>query len=173
MQIGIKKHLILQTLLMKYILASVCFVAVLIIACTSSKQPELFSIDNLLTEQFIINTDRDTVLQTSKGALLKIHKGALVSTDGKPVTLDIKEAYSTTDIIKAGLTTTTNGQPLSSGGMIYINAAEGQGGTIKNAIEVAMPSHNLSNQMQLYKGETTADEKINWIEPKICQRISR
>jgi cytochrome c2 len=151
---------------MKYIISSLIVCFVILFACNSSKQASLFSTDNLETEQFIVNTERDTVLQTSKGAFLKIPKGALVSADGKPVKLDIKEAYSMSDIIKAGLTTTSNGEPLSSGGMIYINAADGQEVTIKEGIQVALPSNNLSDSMKLYKGETTDDGKINWVEPK-------
>jgi hypothetical protein len=150
---------------MKYIFTALLFTAVLFFACNQTKQTELFDIDNLKTEQFTVNTDRDTVLQTAKGAILKIPKGVLASADGKPVKLDIKEAYSMADIIKAGLTTTTNGQPLSSGGMIYINAADGQNVTINEGIQVAIPSTNISNEMKLYKGETTADGRLNWIDP--------
>src|SRR5436190_5701532 len=150
---------------MKYIFTALLFTAVLFFACDQSKQTDLFSLENLKTEQFTVNTDRDTVLQTAKGAILKIPKGVLASADGKPVKLEIKEAYSMADIIKAGLTTTTNGQPLSSGGMIYINAANGQNVTINEGIQVAVPSNNISNEMKLYKGETTADGKLNWIEP--------
>jgi hypothetical protein len=151
---------------MKYIFTGLLFTAVFFFACNETKQSPQFGTNNLKAEQFTVNTDRDTVLQTAKGALLKISKGALVSADGKPVKLDIKEAYSMADIIKAGLTTTTNGQPLSSGGMIYINAADGQQVTIKQAIQVALPSNNLNDSMKLYKGETTTDGKINWVEPK-------
>jgi hypothetical protein len=152
---------------MKYIISSLIVCFVILFACNTSKQAKLFSTDNLETEQFIVNTERDTVLQTSKGAFLKIPKGALVSADGKPVKLDIKEAYSMSDIIKAGLTTTSNGKPLSSGGMIYINAADGQQVTIKEGIQVALPSNNLNDSMKLYKGETTEDGKVNWVDPKI------
>jgi hypothetical protein len=49
--------------------------------------------------------------------------------------------------------------------MIYINAANGQNVTINEGIQVAIPSHNISNEMKLYKGETTAEGKLNWIEP--------
>lgn len=164
MQIGINRHLIPQTLFMKYIISSFVILLVVLFSCNSSRNAELFSTDNLKTERFIINTEQDTVLETPGGALLNIPKGSL-SADGNSVTLDIKEAYTISDIIKAGLTTTSNGIPLSSGGMIYINAKE-KNVRINKALQVALPSNNLSKEMQLYKGEANAGGKINWVDPK-------
>ena len=130
---------------MKYFLPALVITLAIFYSCNSSRNAELFSTDSLKTEQFTINTDKDTVLQTPGGALLNIPKGSLESTDGNSVTLEIKEAYAIADIIKAGLTTTSNGQPLSSGGMIYINPKAGQKVTIKKPLRVAIPSNNLDN----------------------------
>ncbi|MEO8405731.1 MAG: c-type cytochrome [Chitinophagaceae bacterium] len=121
--------------------------------------------DNLETTQYVISTDRDTILQTKNGAFLKIPKGTLTSDNGSTATFDIKEAYSISQMIQGGLTTASNGAPLSSGGMIYINAAKGQNITINQKIQVAIPADFLQKGMQLYKGEEGKDGKINWADP--------
>jgi mono/diheme cytochrome c family protein len=149
---------------MKYIISSFVILLVVLFSCNSSRNAELFSTDNLKTERFTIYTEQDTVLETPGGALLNIPKGSL-SADGNSVTLEIKEAYTIADIIKASLTTTSNAIPLSSGGMIYINAKE-KNVKINKALQVALPSNNLSREMLLYKGEVNAGGKINWIDPK-------
>lgn len=124
----------------------------------------LFSTDSLQTQNYTIDINADTLLATAGGAWLKIEKGTF-SAAGNKVTLEIKEAYSIEQIIKAGLTTQSNGQPLSSGGMIYINAAAGQKVTVNKAFKVALPSSFLDKDMQLYKGEKNAAGNINWTNP--------
>src|SRR5688572_13696938 len=123
---------------MKYLLA-LCFIVSIISCRDENAKTNRFTTDSLPPQQFSINTDRDTTLQTSNGALLKIPKGAIVSENGSTVTLEIKEAYSMEQMIKGGLTTSANGEPLSSGGMIYINGVAGQQLKIKQAIKVALP----------------------------------
>jgi len=159
---------------MKYIIPLLVVGLAILFSCNST-QKKLFSTDNLKTEQFTIDTDKDTLLQTPGGALLNIPKGSLNAENGNSVTLEIKEAYTTADIIKGGLTTTSNGEPLSSGGMIYVNAKE-KNVKITKAFQVALPSNNLNSEMQLYKGEVNTNGKINWVNlvalPKNKQLIA-
>lgn len=132
----------------------------------------LFSTDSLQTQNYTIDINADTLLATAGGAWLKIEKGTF-SAAGNKVTLEIKEAYSIEQIIKAGLTTQSNGQPLSSGGMIYINAAAGQKVTVNKAFKVALPSSFLDKDMQLYKGEKNAAGNINWTNPSTVDTNSQ
>jgi hypothetical protein len=148
---------------MKFIAITAFFAFLIVIGCnTSNKQEKLLTPDNLLSKQYTINVDKDTTLQTENGALLKIPKGALKPASGNTVTLEIKEAYSVRQMIQAGLTTESNGDPLSSGGMIYINAIDGQSVTFTQPIKVAVPADYLQKGMQLYKGEQN-NGKVNWI----------
>ncbi|MEI9912481.1 MAG: cytochrome c [Bacteroidota bacterium] len=138
-----------------------------IISCnTSNNANKLLSTDNLPLQEYTIDITRDTTLVTKNGALLKISKGSLATDKGNTVALEIKEAYSLQQMIEAGLTTQSDGEPLSSGGMIFINAAAGQNVTITQAIKVAMPSRSLSKGMQLFKGEKDENGNINWKEPR-------
>ena len=138
---------------------------VLVFSCNqgADQQSSVTGIDKLASQFFNININKDTVLKTLNGAILDIAKGSLSSSDSV-VQLEIKEAYSLEEMIKARLTTQSNGQPLSSGGMLYINAAGGQQIKITKAIRVAVPTKFYNSKMQLYKGEQTADG-INWTNP--------
>jgi len=150
---------------MKYIILLLTSLA-LIISCNTGKKTSLLSKpDDMIADEYVINIEKDTTLITKNGALLKIPKGSLATDNGNTVTLEIKEAYSIQQMIQAGLTTQSNGDPLSSGGMIYINAAAGQNVTIKQAIKVAIPANYLANNMQLFKGERTDDGSVNWNNP--------
>ncbi len=96
---------------------------------------------------------------------MKIPKGAIDAGDKKQVTLEIKEAYTIADMIRGGLTTKSGEEPLSSGGMIYINPKKGQSATLKKKIDVALPTRFKEPGMKLFKGEETADGQLNWVKP--------
>ncbi|MBN8673648.1 MAG: hypothetical protein J0L56_05915 [Chitinophagales bacterium] len=152
---------------MKKIIALLSLITVVIIACTTNQQTNslLSKPGDVKADEYSITIDRDTTLVTKNGALLNIPKGALATDNGNTVVLEIKEAYSLEQMIRYGLTTSSGDEPLSSGGMIYVNAKAGQNVTIKQAIKVAIPTDYLSPGMQLFKGEETKDGNINWIEP--------
>lgn len=151
---------------MKKIIACLVLFTAFIIACNSGKNKSLLSKpDDIVADEYVINIDKDTTLQTKNGALLKIPKGSLATDNGNTVVLEIKEAYSMEQMILAGLTTQSNGQPLSSGGMIYINAKAGQNVTIKQAIKVSTPANYLNPDMQLFKGEKDDKGNVNWNNP--------
>ena len=149
---------------MRYIFTLLIIGFVLFIGCNTPTNSKLFSTGSLPAEQFSIHTDKDTTLQTKNGALLKVPKGAL-SVDGGVANLEIKEAYSIQQMIQAGLVTNSNGEPLSSGGMIYINAAGGQKITFNQPIKVAIPTDYLAKDMNLFKGQKDENGNINWTDP--------
>ena len=111
---------------------------VVIFACTNEKDKSILNTDALQTQTIKVNTTRDTVITTAKGALLKIEKGSF-SGSNTEVELQLKEAYSFEDIVRAGLTTRSNGKPLSSDGMIYINATDDDIEIVK-PINVSLPT---------------------------------
>ncbi len=151
---------------MKKTIPCLVLLTAIIIACNTGKNKSLLSKpDELVAEEYVINIDKDTTLQTKNGALLKIPKGSLATDNGNTVVLEIKEAYTMEQMILAGLTTQSNGQPLSSGGMIYINAKAGQNVTIKQAIKISTPANYLNPDMQLFKGEKDDKGNINWNNP--------
>ncbi len=139
---------------------------ILIYACSHTGKNALLSTPaDMPAGEYTINTDRDTVLLTKHGALLKIPQGAIDAGDQKQVILEIKEAYTIADMIRGGLTTKSGEEPLSSGGMIYINPQKGQSATLKKKIDVALPTRYKEPGMKLFKGEETADGQLNWVKP--------
>lgn len=115
---------------------------------------------------FSVNISSDTVLMTNSGCIIKLPMGTLESSSNQ-VKLEIKEALSNTEIVLAGLTTMSGSQPLSSGGMIYINAAEGYKIEIKKEIEILVPSRTYNPNMEVFKGEEKDNGSIDWIEPTV------
>lgn len=145
-------------------------VAVLFMAVIACQQADhivrQFLNPNRLPSQFFnVDITKDTTLVTTKGAVIKLPKGSL-SASSNPVTLEVKEAYTIEDIIAGGLATTSNGQPLSSGGMIYLNAAPEQHVKILQPVAIATPTPFINPNMQLYTGETQQDGSINWTRPQ-------
>ncbi|MBO9731245.1 MAG: cytochrome c [Chitinophaga sp.] len=122
---------------------------------------------HLLPSQFFnIDTRTDTVLKTTKGASIYIKAGAINTTTGHTVALEVKEAYTIADIVRAGLYTRSNGQPLSSGGMIYIAPINKLDAAVVKPIGVKLPAPFITKGMQLFKGEYTKDSSINWTDPQ-------
>lgn len=120
--------------------------------------------DNIASQYFDINIQKDTTLQTRGGATIFIPKDAIAATDKRTrVKLELKEAYTIEDILKAGLRTKSGMQVLSSGGMLFLNAADA---TLKKGISVSIPSKNVKPGMQLFEGKPTEDGSIDWQNPQ-------
>lgn len=155
---------------MKYYVLAALSVLVVLFSCQSSnngvEKPvnTLLRPDQMPTEEFTVNIDRDTVLETKNGALLRIPAGAL-SSSSKNVTLEIKDAFSLSQMIQSGLTTQAGNDLLASDGMIFIGPKAGQDVTINKGIDVAIPSKAISPDMQLFTGKENADGSIDWTDP--------
>ena len=148
------------------LLSLIGIIIISIIACKTAKVKTILQKPGDVTpDVYSINIEKDTTLITKNGAILKIPKGSIASGGSSTVTLEIREAYSLEQMMKSGLTTKANGELLSSGGMIYINAKGGQNVTIKQAIKVALPANYLNPDMKLFKGETDIEGSINWTNP--------
>ena len=126
----------------------------------------ILSQGNLTSQFFDVPVDKDTVLHTAKGAIISIPNGALSAGTATRVKLEVKEAYSMTDIILAGLTTKAGKNILSSGGMIYINPVDNSNVTITKPISVSIPTDHQQDGMQLYKGQKKSDGTIDWTDPQ-------
>lgn len=152
---------------MKKIVLAIITLSLIVTACRHSDRVpnKLLSKDKLISQLFTINANKDTVLTTANGAFITIPQGALQSDSKTTVQLEIKEAYSMEQIILASLITQSNGRPLSSGGMIYINAVGGQTIKISKAIGIRIPTAYIDRKMQLFKGEEDRNGNINWVKP--------
>lgn len=141
-----------------------CLLAlVLLFSCANEKAASVLNPDALTTQVYQINTTKDTILTTTNGAKIQIAAGSFSGGDGT-VNLQVKEAYSIEDIVKAGLTTQSNGDVLRSDGMIYLDAV-GNDITIIKPLGISLPTEEYQPGMQLFTGEVK-DGAINWTNPK-------
>ncbi len=107
--------------------------------------------------------DDPTVRQTvrgDQGGVFIIDPNSLVGPDGKlvngPVTIELIEAYDLSDMLIAGLTTTSGNRPLETGGMIKLTATDAAGRELqlKEGAKLAssIPTQNFNEQMKLFVG---------------------
>lgn len=130
---------------------------------------EVGSIDSLQVQEFVVQIDRDTTLQTAEGAVIKIAAQSLQSTN-KNVVLLVKEAYTMEDMIRAGLTTKSGKDLLSSGGMFYIQAKDSANVKIAKPLSIAVPTDEVRSKMKLFTGQTTPIGKIDWQDPVALEK---
>ncbi|MGV6860766.1 MAG: c-type cytochrome [Putridiphycobacter sp.] len=125
-----------------------------------------FSNQMLDQEVFSINTKLDTVIENKDGIIIYIPANAF-DTDSENIEVLVQSAIHAEDILYAGLSTTSNGNELETGGMFYVDAFDGKNrvNLVKN-LEVNVPTQNKIEGMQLYKGEKTPEGEINWVNPK-------
>lgn len=151
---------------MKKIYFLSCLLIILFSCNNIPRNPAVLKTSNLKSNFINIKADKSYQLKTGKGAIIKIDSGTFSVPAGKEIQLEIKEAYSSGDMILAGLTTQSNGRILRTGGMIFFNATS-QGNTLefKKPVSISVPSPNYDKDMQLFKGVYAADSTINWVEP--------
>ncbi len=162
------RYLSINNLRMKKIILICTLFTLVVAACRQQdkKASSLLNKNNLLAQLFTVDINKDTTLKTANGAFIHIPEGALSNSGNTMVQLEIKEAYSMEQILMAGLSTQSNGWPLSSGGMIYINAMGGQSVTITKKLSIKIPTAAIDKNMQLYKGDTDKNGNINWTKPE-------
>lgn len=146
-----------------------CFFALLILslfACNNKPSKTAYfsklSGDSLLVQLVTIDNSRDTIIRTVNGALIAINSGSFSS---GLVQLEIKEAYSLSSMILAGLTTESDGKPLSSGGMISVEAKDKNVVLVK-PVSISLPADTLDPKMLLYRGKKNKDGRMNWEDPQ-------
>lgn len=127
---------------------------------------------NLPAQLFQIDSRRDTVIETESGIVVAIPRQAFTDKEGEApqgtIELELKEALNPAQIISAGLSTSSNGELLETGGMFYINAKQ-QGKQLRLKKEkqllVEIPTDDFKENMLLFEGKRKQDGNINWINP--------
>ncbi len=132
---------------------------------------QLYSVDNLPTLTFDINTERDTSINTEYGIKFFIPKNCFVDSFENLVNgnikIEVKEAMKPADFVLGNLTTTSDNKTLQSGGMFYIQATlNGSNLSINKdkSIDVSVPSQNKFPDMLVFEGQKDSSS-INWNNP--------
>lgn len=128
------------------------------------------------SEFFEIDPNKDNVLEGSNGTVIAAPMGCFLDKNGNPVTeniqIELKEALSIEEMILSNLTTTAEGKPLETDGMIYLNAsANGEALTIdkNNPIYIEIPTEKVKDGMQVYKGTRDENGNMEWSNPKVLE----
>lgn len=125
---------------------------------------EVGSRDSLKTQSYVVNIHKDERIRTEHGTVILIPANTLQSKDST-VELLVKEAYTMEDMIRAGLTTKSGNDLLSSGGMFYIQAKDSANVKIVKPLSIGIPTDEVNSDMKLFTGQTTPLGKIDWQDP--------
>lgn len=119
--------------------------------------------------RLIVQPDREQQVTTARGTIVVVPAQSFVFEDGAvptgPVELTVKEAFTFFDFLSQNLSTTSDGQLLQTGGMVYIGAqSEGRPLSLADgaALTVAIPAGNVDPGMELFYGQQDGDGDINW-----------
>lgn len=143
----------------------------------TDKLQESAPIDQLKSTFFAWNAN-DTAFLSAEGVLVSIPDNALLL-NGKPykepAVIQWQEALDGASIVKAGLSTVSDGKLLETQGMFSFSAKtpEGKQLTInpKVGIYVQVPVDEYKEGMQLFDGEKDANGNINWVKPRPLEKI--
>lgn len=113
-----------------------------------------------------IDTQKDTAIVCKEGTKLNIKANSFVNENNDLVTgkieLSVTEYYKLSDMLLANLSTTSNGKPLETGGMLHIEAFKGDELLkLKAPIEIEFPTNTKKEGMQIFNGEWE-DGNVNW-----------
>ena len=124
-------------------------------------------------QRFTIDTKQGTTLEGKDGTLIIVPTDAFVDQNGKVidavVELEVVEALKMSDMIAYNLATVSNGKPLSSGGMLYIQPyADGEkiGINPNRPLYIEIPTDEYHADMKSWRGVVNENGDINWENPK-------
>lgn len=122
---------------------------------------------------FSIDSEQDNVVAGEQGTVIVFPKGCFKDAAGKivdgNVKIELAESLTMDDMVLSNLTTTSNGKPLETDGMIYFNAMkEGEQLVINKDIPVhiEIPTREKKSGMMAYKGIRDENGNMNWGDPK-------
>lgn len=128
--------------------------------------------------QYFSIPEEGAVVLSEQGVLISVPENAFLL-NGKPykgqLSVQFQEALTSSDIIKSGLSTMSNGQLLETGGMVGITGFTMNGKELEFNPEVGVyvqvPANDDNPDMKLYTGEKSKDGTINWVNPQELEKI--
>jgi hypothetical protein len=132
---------------------------------------KVFSTNNLNSQLFTIDSAKDNLITGESGTIVRINKNTFVDEYGDPIQgnieIELIEALKPIDMVLGNLTTTFDGEPLETGGMIYLDAkAAGKSVSIgsNKLIQLKMPTDSTLLGMSLFEGEINSGV-VKWQNP--------
>jgi hypothetical protein len=149
----------------------VLIIVVIFTACRTNDTNSFLQTLSVKTDTLKIDNTKDTLLFGSKGTAIFFEKESFILPDGSQpkgsITLQLKECYQLSDIVRENLTTTSNDKLLETRGMIYIKAfADNQELKLKNdkkfIIHFPKEPIDKNKQMNLFYSNTSSNGTQNW-----------
>lgn len=144
------------------------------IAIPHTKSEKLFNKIRSESQKFQIDASSDNIITGKNGTQVFVPKNSFINADGELVTgkvdIEVIEVLSVADIIKTNLQTVSNGRPLQSEGMLYIDAkSNGQQITLANdkKLQIELPNMNkmgAASDIRIFSGSYDSSGNINWKE---------
>lgn len=125
------------------------------------------------TQYFMVNPKKGATIEGNNGTLIIVPKNAFVNQDGslvaEQVKLELLEALQMSEMIAYNLVTMNNDKPLSSGGMIYVQATANNievNINPKAPLYIEIPTDDYNTNMMSWEGKINENGDINWENPK-------
>lgn len=168
------------------LISLVAFCALILSACNNDKEHiakyptnklaanDPFAETMVGSQTFEIDPSQENFVEGEKGTVVLVPAGAFLDKSGNipkgKITIELAEALTVEDMLLSNLTTTSNGKPLQSGGMLYLNATTESGEQLhvdtKKPLYIEVPTDNKVGGMQAYVGIRDSVGNMNWVDPK-------
>lgn len=144
---------------------------ILLSACSSNDQKAFPQTLSVKSDTLLIDNTKDTLVFGSKGTGLFFEKESFELPDGTipkgKISVQLKECYSNSDIVRENLTTTSNGKLLETRGMINVLAfSENQELKLKQGkkfiIHFPKDTVDRKKQMNLFYATNNSDAPTDW-----------
>ena len=174
----------------KNLLIGIAVIAVLVVSCkkdtlesTSSKADpaavnKLFDQLDPARQTFNIDPTEPNTIKGKDGMVIQIPANALVDANGNPVsgnvTVSLKEMLSLRDQILTGVTATSDGKILKSGGEFFFEVRDANGQKLNvgsnKSVTFEIPSNNVDSTMKVFVGvdSVTIENQKNQFDWKLA-----
>lgn len=130
---------------------------------------DLYKQTVVLPAEFCIDPSRDTILRCPKGTIVNVKANTFKVPSGcrtNCVTLKVKEDFLKSEMILDNLTTTSNGAPLVSQGMVYTEANDCNGKKLNplkgKDLVIMVPADTIVPATKIFQGNRGHDSILNW-----------
>lgn len=124
-------------------------------------------------QKFSIENKDGATIEGKDGTLIIVPTNAFLDADGNSiegaVDFELVEALHITEMVLYNLATASDGTPLESGGMFYLNASKDGAPVIVNPerpLYIEVPTEEQKPGMMAFSGEPDEDGNLNWKDPQ-------
>jgi len=124
-------------------------------------------------QTFLFDSKIGATIEGEDGMLIIVPSGAFVDSKGNPISGKVEfhlvEALGIEEMVLYNLRTVSNGSPLESGGMFYMDASvDGQDAYVNpnRPLYIEIPTTDKKQGMMAFRGEINDKGDINWVDPR-------